>query len=1083
MSWLKYVGITCWLFVNLSGHTQPVNSSHRTISKTAILEAVKNNDYPTAEELISDHLDFWRKQNLPDSLYSYLYDYVRCIRINKGREVASVAAQKLFDEITALDPDTSHWILAAEDLSYVYYECNLLQERTKADSLYLKLVESYSKSTPVQYSTAYYNLGFNEIDMGHPTAAVAHFKQSIDVLNPDDEKSVERLVNGYNALGATLWRMGEMRRAEAAFQTSLHHIKRMKNEFDILGNTSNCLGNLSNIYQDQGQLVTARDFILRAIETRKKAIEINGDPAQTDQHRITLLSHYRNLASIYLAMRDYDRALSITHRLYASQKELLPEGHPSRALTDESFGSVYLGMGQLNKALAHLQKYLGFCEGYYGEQSFHTGAAHRRLGDIYSEMGNYEAAITSFTRGIDISSAITLNEDNRDLPGLYLERASAYQKAMRFAEADADYRTAISQLQKSRNTFDAKLGEAQMLHAAFYLKRNNIDSAETAINKALKTLKAYKNKLGERGSNIIRNPILYLADAYFLKAKITDADPNASNHAEIEHYLNMALKSIRQGRLSRSNEGARLRLHASHQTFFDFALQFCARRYRETGHDSYLNKMFAINEENIALLLRQQLNIFGSVQYNGVPDSVVAEERRLTSLYNQRAYTHTADSSSADLINIERAYYNLQEEIRQHYPAYYALHFQDQLATIEQVRQSLLSKDHTLIEYIRAGSQLFAIVVTPQNIDLVELEPEGLPALLERYNLFITQMETEPFAQVSTALYRMLVEPLEPFLLKPDLLIVSNQELFNVNFETLIKPSAKLHPNYLIYNYNISYLLSGTTGVQFANSKNRGKQGLLAFAPGFSDNTKLNYRNQHIGKQPLDEHYLHCVQQPFAVSVVNTVARLIPGEAYTDHRATEGKFKEIAHQFGIIHLGTHTEINPTSPLLSRLILSKDEPGAPAENDGYLHAYEIYNLSLQAELAVLTACETGLSQQSNSRGVYSLSHGFAYAGCPSVLMSLWKIDEKTSSEIIESFYEYLARGESKSQALRLAKLKFLESARSELTAPYFWSGLVLLGNPKPIAKRQNTWWVSLSLIAILFAVAAIWRYRKKQNTKT
>lgn len=1080
MNWHRTIGLIYVLLGAIGSSAQPL-SDGQPVSKVAIEMAIKNENYPEAQRIITDHLNFWREQNLPDSLYSYLYDYARCIRLNKNDETAGRKAQKLFDEITALDPDTAHWISATKDLSYVYYECNLLQERINADSLYLKLVKSYSRATPVQYSQAYYSLGFNEIDLGRPKAAISLFKKSIDVLDPDDEKSIDRLVNGYNALGATHWRTGELRRAETAFQTSLRHIKRMKNEYDILGSTSNCLGNLSLIYHDQGQLVTAREVLLEAMEARKKAIEIGEDPAQNDQHQIFLLSHYRNLASIYLSMRDYDRALNITQRLYASQKTLLHEGHPSRALTDESFGSIYLGMGQLDKALKHLEKYLSFCEGYYGEDSFHTAGAHRRIGDIYLEMKNHVAAIESFSHGIRISKSISLNEDNRDLPGLHLARASANEGAGRYTRAYRDYQSAIAQLHKSRTVYDAKLGEAQMTLAKFFLNRHKLDSAAQAIDRSLNTLQAYKKDLGKKGSSIIRNPILYLADAYYVKAKILYADSSKNNPDEVEHYLNMAIDNIRQGRLAHDNEDARLRLHASHRAVFDFALQFCFQRYRETDQASYLNKVLGINEENMALLLRQQLNLIGSVQFKGVPDSVIAEEKRLTRLYNQYAQAATTDRDSSSMLEIEGQYYALKTKIRNEYPDYYALHFQDHITSIDEVRKVLLGRDHTMIEYIRADSRLFALVISPGKAELVELETQGLEQLLERYTLFIAQMETEPFAQVSASLFRMLVKPIEQYISTENLIIVSNPELLKINFETLIRPSKNLKPAYLIYDYNISYLLSATTGVQFSKVKNQGKQGILAFAPGFSDNTKLIYRNQYVGRQTIDEHYLHCVQQPFAVSVANNVTHLMPGIAYTDDKATERRFKETAHEYSIIHFGTHTEINSASPMLSRLILAKDSPGSAAENDGYLHVYEIYNLSLQAELAVLTACETGLGQENQSRGIYSLSHGFAYAGCPSVLMSLWKIDEKTSSEIITNFYENLARGETKSAALRHAKLKFLKTAKDDLAAPYFWSGLVLLGNTSPIAMSSDssTWWMASLLILVLFAVAIIWKYRKKQ----
>jgi CHAT domain-containing protein len=141
-------------------------------------------------------------------------------------------------------------------------------------------------------------------------------------------------------------------------------------------------------------------------------------------------------------------------------------------------------------------------------------------------------------------------------------------------------------------------------------------------------------------------------------------------------------------------------------------------------------------------------------------------------------------------------------------------------------------------------------------------------------------------------------------------------------------------------------------------------------------------------------------------------------------------------------------MNATSPMYSRLVLSKDSAGADAEGDGYLHAYEIYELDLRAQLAVLTACETGTGKD-DGEGVRSLGYGFAYAGCPSLVTSLWSIDEQISSAIIKRFYELLADGLPKHLAMRQAKLDHLASVEGELALPYYWAGLVLVGDVEPV----------------------------------
>ena len=325
-----------------------------------------------------------------------------------------------------------------------------------------------------------------------------------------------------------------------------------------------------------------------------------------------------------------------------------------------------------------------------------------------------------------------------------------------------------------------------------------------------------------------------------------------------------------------------------------------------------------------------------------------------------------------------------------------------------------------------------------------------------------------------------IFKPIEALLDGNEVFIIPDGNLFNINFETLIKPSKSEQPDFLINHYIFSYLLSSTTSLQYQKLKSKKTSGLLAFAPGFFDDLKEKYVAGVKDKNLIDEQYMHNIQQPFAVASAKGAAGIFNGRAFLSDKATERNFKSEADKYKIIHLGTHTEINNLSPLLSRLVLSKDGNTESADDDGYLYAYEIYNLSLRAELAVLTACETGVGKTSSSEGVLSLAHSFAYAGCPSIVMSLWQIDEKTSSGIIEDFYKNLADGNPKNVALRNAKLHYLKNHPGELSNPYYWSGLVLLGDTSSISAAANTsvwFFVIFGLIALVIAGLFIPRRHK------
>ena len=142
----------------------------------------------------------------------------------------------------------------------------------------------------------------------------------------------------------------------------------------------------------------------------------------------------------------------------------------------------------------------------------------------------------------------------------------------------------------------------------------------------------------------------------------------------------------------------------------------------------------------------------------------------------------------------------------------------------------------------------------------------------------------------------------------------------------------------------------------------------------------------------------------------------------------------------MLHLAMHAEINQSNPSYNKLLFA----------DGELNASKIYFSQSKANLAILSACNTGFGKLEKGEGVMSMARAFHFSGIPSVVMSLWKVPDRETKTIMLSFYEYLKKGKSKSEALRLAKLDYLKNTTDkELLHPYFWSGFVVNGNTEPI----------------------------------
>jgi CHAT domain-containing protein len=151
------------------------------------------------------------------------------------------------------------------------------------------------------------------------------------------------------------------------------------------------------------------------------------------------------------------------------------------------------------------------------------------------------------------------------------------------------------------------------------------------------------------------------------------------------------------------------------------------------------------------------------------------------------------------------------------------------------------------------------------------------------------------------------------------------------------------------------------------------------------------------------------------------------------------------NQYRILHFATHGLLNNERPELSGLVFSLvDQQGKP--QDGFLRLHEIYNLQLNADLIVLSACETGLGKEIKGEGLIGLTRGFMYAGAPRVIASLWNVDDLATAELMKLFYQRMLKdGLPAGAALRAAQLEL--SGQKRWAHPYFWAGFLLHGEWK------------------------------------
>ncbi len=1035
---------------------------------------VKQAAYEPLKKAIQEQIAYLEATGRHDSIYKYMYNAATAVAKTQGSEACLVYAKDLSEKIFATDPNITHHLITLNDLSWVYIETGYDSLCFEVDQRYLDVCLNYVQVKPMELSTAYYSLGFDYQMIGNAKQAISHFEKALEPILHDTLAYMKRLIDCYNALGAAHYRNGDYSKARKNLNRGLKLTALITDTLELYMNQANFYGNLSLAAQDEGNLVECKEYLHKGIEIRKRAMEMVGSGYALEQQERLLIYNYHNLAALYLALGDMSRAEKLTRYTRDLRKRYLVPEHPDHKKASEAFGSIQYALGENDAALENFRNYLQFCIRDYGRYSYYTAIANQRMAKVLFELKDYNGSVVHFSETIAISKVISDKSSGQELAQAYMMRSEPLMKMERYEEAAADLMAAETIYRNTRKPNDPIFGRLYNTIAELKSLQNQADSAEIYTDKAMALLLDKQALQVAKSSSKFSGLINYLPETYYNKAMLVkNRLPGNEGLVESMNLLQESVNYLKTTGQIYEDEASQLNFLDQHKKTFDGIQEICYALYSGTGQDSYIEKMHQLAEENRSVILRRQLNHFSSLRVSAVPDSVIAKERLLM---RELSGQLGSEEGGRDIFEVEREYETLIKHIQKMYPEYFNLRYQETVARLEQIQMELLSENQNIIHYILTESNAYALLIHKNLTRLVRLDFDVIKTHLDWYNESIVNRNDGRVMKSSLVLYEKLFKPLEPFIIGDEIFVIPDEALFSVNFETLTRPSSSGKPDYLIYHYTISYLLSATTALQYNGLNRESSKGVLAFAPGFFDDLKQLYRNEVKDSTGLDEEYFQRIQQPFAVQTATEVASMFSGKAFITEEATEFNFKEQASRYGIIHLGTHTEINNVSPLLSRLVLTKPPPMENVEDDGYLHAYEIYNMSLRAELAVLTACETGTGKQSNSEGTMSLAHSFAYAGCPSVVLSLWEIDEKTSAEIIHSFYENLAEGMPKNKALRQAKLDFLEKNPGELGIPYYWAGMILMGDASPvqISASQLSWWVIAGII--LIAIAIYFAYR-------
>ena len=526
---------------------------------------------------------------------------------------------------------------------------------------------------------------------------------------------------------------------------------------------------------------------------------------------------------------------------------------------------------------------------------------------------------------------------------------------------------------------------------------------------------------------------------------------------------------------------AKLKLGAVSESIFDMAIAICHEMHRVTGKKYYLEKVFELSEQNKARIFLESINEYDALQTGVIPQELVKEEKNLRGelTYSREllALEQQKEAPGQDRLNVlENSFFYLDEkyrifieELEKKYPGYEQLKQLDDLGKLKEIQQDILDDKTVMLTYHLGASTVYGILVTKNNLQVEHLGRSA--KLIDHLEPILNYLKTTPdtdqqkymsYVTEANHLYRIIFHP---FLanIPPEtrrLLVVPDQELALLPFGALISEvpqnTSEAHPkslNYLINQYDICYALSATflLNDRLKNERRKNKKKLLAFAPSFDESIAGEVRNCTKNQLP----GLVCSKQE-----AKAIHGLYDGDLFTGERAAKAIFLEQAGQSKLLHLATHACINEEDPMLSQIWFSDD----------YISNYEIFNLDLNADLAVLSACNSGSGYIAAGEGVQSLARGFFHSGCKSLVTSLWSVDDCATAEIMTSMYGYLKKGLEKDAALRMAKLDYMQNAENYYALPFYWSGFVQMGEIEKLDMSSGVeayWKIIVGALLLIF----------------
>lgn len=770
--------------------------------------------------------------------------------------------------------------------------------------------------------------------------------------------------------------------------------------------------NLGNVVARQGKEREAEKFYLSA-RTRFARIGNQIELAMNDN---SLANTYAELNDFRKAEKFYARALDVARR----EKMQVTE-----AEIEASLGNLALFRGKYDEALRYFelsrQRYKKL------KMPYQTAVAELEIADIYLELNLIDEAFAIYAKVCEKLRKLKLQG----------EEARARANFGKTAQIRNDFRKAKSELEKSARLFQAErnpngLANVRLTEASLEISLQNYRKALKIIQQTEKILTTSANRRLKLTVKWMRGELLRLLEKKDEAKKVLLETYTEARQAEQANLAQICLNSL--GNLVFAENKPKAREYFKKAVLMienlraplpaeEFRMAFLADKlapYRNLAKtylaENKLQKAFLIIEKSRVRTLSESVGRSEDEEESSNRQLTLQREE-LNWFYNRlkRAEKGQFEKLQKEIVRRERQIASLMRQIDSTKVEKRIFRFPMSPAEGIKPLQKLLDKQKALIEFVHFDNTISAFAITDQKIEyLANLTKESeILQLLEglhfqfgamRYGVrnlggFIGELKKRADFYLS-AIYEKLICPLENYIEDRNLIIVPVGALHYVPFHALKSGQ------YLIESREVTYAPSASVWqILQQEPPQKAENALLV---GVADE-----------KIPLVNCEIKVLQK-----ILKNAKTLMNAEA------SFSNFIENAPAFDILHLACHGQFRPDNPLFSSLHLA----------DGFVTVHDICRKRLKAKIVTLSACETGLSKIFAGDEILGLARGFLSAGAKSLVLSLWKVNDAATGNLMKDFYSYLEKGKTASASLRLAQLSFIEKDEH----PYFWSPFILIG---------------------------------------